>query len=155
MKEVHDDALSPEQLPNAAPSAPQVNLSNGKKAALPALIVVAAFALIAGALWVMWKVNNNQAADTDQAAKVNISDKGFTPATLKVKKGQNVTWTNTDIEAHHILANNSTDSSTPGFDSQDSLNQQATYTYTFNSAGTFNYHDERNPDMLKGTVIVE
>lgn len=137
--------------PQTAPS----NLSNGKKAGLLAVIVVAALLLIAGAVWVMWQANNNQAAGVETAAKINITNKAFAPATLKIKKDQSVTWTNSDVESHHVIADDTASPSTPGFDSQEPLKQNDTYTYTFNSAGTFNYHDQDNPINFKGTIIVE
>jgi amicyanin len=89
--------------------------------------------------------NNGSAEETNS---VTIENFAFNPATITVKKGTTVTWTNKDSAAHTVT----TDSGS-GPTSQ-LLNQGDSYTFTFNTAGTFNYHCQPHPNM-KGTVIVE
>ena len=77
---------------------------------------------------------------------VAITNFAFTPATLKVKPGATVTWTNRDEEPHTVVAENNSFHS-PGLDAN------GTYTYTFTTAGTFDYICSIHP-FMHGTVVV-
>jgi plastocyanin len=76
---------------------------------------------------------------------VDIQNFAFSPATLTVKKGTTVTWTNNDSAAHQIK-------STTFNSSQFGKGQ--TFSFTFNDAGTFDYSCAIHPSML-GKIIVE
>jgi plastocyanin len=78
---------------------------------------------------------------------VTLANFAFSPTTLTVKVGTTVTWTNKDSTSHTVV------SDTGVFDSGN-LAPNATYTYVFAKAGTFNYHCSIHPSM-KGTVIVQ
>jgi amicyanin len=71
----------------------------------------------------------------------------FTPVTLNVKIGDSVTWTNED-SAPHKLASDSGSELASG-----SLSNGQSYSHTFNTAGTYNYHCAIHASM-KGTVVV-
>lgn len=88
---------------------------------------------------------NNSSTATD---KVTISGYAFSPANLTVKKGTTVTWTNNDAVAHTVTE---TDGQT-GPKSGD-LNQGQTYSFTFDTVGTFKYDCSIHPYMT-GTVTV-
>ncbi|MDF1611636.1 cupredoxin domain-containing protein [Stygiobacter electus] len=80
----------------------------------------------------------------------NIS---FNPATINVSVGAKVTWTNKDNTIHTVT------SGTPGspngiFDSGD-IGKGGTFTYTFNTKGTFNYYCKPHSSSMRGTVIVQ
>jgi len=79
---------------------------------------------------------------------VSISGFAFHPATITVVIGVNntVTWTNDDSTTHTVTSDSSL------FGSGD-LAQHATYTHTFDQAGTYGYHCSIHPTM-KGTVHV-
>ena len=77
---------------------------------------------------------------------VNITNFAFAPATLTVKVGETVTWTNKDEEPHNVVANDGSFRS-PGMDSN------ATYSYTFTKAGSFDYICGIHP-FMHGTVVV-
>jgi len=86
---------------------------------------------------------------TPQAtSSVTIEDFAFSPANITVKKGTTVTWTNKDSAAHTVTE---TDSQT-GPDSGD-LATGKSYSFTYDTAGTFKYHCSIHPSML-GTVTV-
>lgn len=92
-------------------------------------------------------------AETDVASgqvAATIDNFAFTPKTLKVKKGSTVTWTNNDSAAHTV----SSDSDSPqlGLDSG-LIAQGKTYSFTFDTVGTFAYHCKPHPSM-KATVEV-
>jgi plastocyanin len=77
---------------------------------------------------------------------VRITASGFSPASVTIKTGDAVRWTNNDTKNHQVVANNGTFASptiTPG----------RSYTHTFNTAGTFRYHDALHPS-LTGRVVV-
>jgi amicyanin len=77
---------------------------------------------------------------------VSISDFKFNPATLTVPVGTTVTWTNKDEEPHTIAAKDGSFHS-PGMDTN------ATYSFTFTTAGSYDYICSIHPFMT-GTVVV-
>ena len=77
---------------------------------------------------------------------VSISNFAFAPATLTVPVGATVTWTNHDEEPHTVVASDGSFHS-PG------LGTDATYSYTFPTAGTFDYICSIHP-FMHGTVVV-
>ncbi len=77
---------------------------------------------------------------------VNITNFAFAPATLTVKVGDTVTWTNKDEEPHTVVANDGSFHS-PGLDAN------ATYSFTFTKAGSFDYICSIHP-FMHGTVVV-
>ena len=124
------------------------------------LIIVAAVAVLITMLAIFR--NSNQPKTTTpavshlQKTQVMISKSGFQPVTLQVKAGTQVTWTNADTAKHQVAADPyPKDNSIAGFDSSIILNYKDTYSFTFNKAGTYTYHDERNPIKFKGTIVVQ
>jgi plastocyanin len=77
---------------------------------------------------------------------VNIDNFAFAPATLTVAAGSTVTWTNKDEEPHTVVANDGSFHS-PG------MGSQATFSYTFPKAGTFDYVCSVHP-FMHATVVV-
>jgi plastocyanin len=91
------------------------------------------------------------AATTGSAAPVagdavNINNFAFVPATLTVAAGSTVTWTNRDEEPHTVVANDGSFHS-PG------MGSQATFSYKFATAGTFDYVCSIHP-FMHATVVV-
>lgn len=87
------------------------------------------------------------AASQPAQVSVNISGFKFDPASITVKAGTTVTWTNQDAAAHTIVADD-------GSWASDSIKQGGTYSYTFDQAGTFSYKCGVHPSMV-GTVEVQ
>ena len=77
---------------------------------------------------------------------VLIQNFAFAPAALTVKVGATVTWTNRDDEPHTVVADGGQFRS-PGLDSN------ATYSYTFAAAGTYDYVCSIHP-FMRGSVVV-
>ncbi len=77
---------------------------------------------------------------------VNIDNFAFAPATLTVAAGSTVTWTNKDEEPHTVVANDGSFHS-PG------MGSQATFSFTFPKAGTFDYVCSVHP-FMHATVVV-
>ena len=92
---------------------------------------------------------SSQTATTVPAAKnqVNIANFAFSPATITVKVGDSVNWTNKDSMGHSATADdNSWDSGV--------LAQGESKSIIFSKAGTFKYHCSVHPNM-HGTVVVQ
>jgi plastocyanin len=79
-------------------------------------------------------------------AAVSISNFAFVPATLTVPVGTTVTWTNQDQEPHTIAAKDGSFHSA-------GLDTHGTYSYTFHTAGGYDYICSIHPFMT-GTVVV-
>ncbi len=89
----------------------------------------------------------NAVADANALGVVHIGMKNmkFVPATIEVKSGDTIEWTNEDITPHTATA-------APLFDSG-SIASDKSWKHTFTEAGSFPYSCTFHPDM-KGVVIV-
>ena len=94
--------------------------------------------------------NNSSSTNSAPTAtnSVAIQNFAFSPADITVKKGTTVTWTNKDSTTHTVTE---TDSQT-GPDSGDVASVKS-YSFTFDTAGTFHYHCSIHTEMV-GTVTV-
>ena len=89
-------------------------------------------------------------------AYVSITSSGYLPATISIKKGQAVVWTNTTNATHDVDSDPyPSDNALAGFKSPSVLNDNQTYSFVFNETGTFSYHDDLNPGNYKGDVVVK
>ena len=77
---------------------------------------------------------------------VSIKNFAFVPASVTVKVGTTITWTNTDQEAHTVTAKN-------GAFTSPALSNGSTYHYTFTKPGTYDYLCTIHPFMT-ATVVV-
>jgi plastocyanin len=101
------------------------------------LIAVSALALVlAGA--------SRPAATATKTVKITAT--AFSPVNVTIKTGDAIKWSNTDTKAHQVVANN-------GSFASPSIAAGKTWTHTFNTAGTFRYHDALHP-ALTGKVVV-
>ncbi len=98
------------------------------------------------------EANAQEVALSSKVASVTIDSAGYVPVTVKVKRGQQVTWTNTQSQPRRLAAD---DATLPGFVTDEPLNTGDTYTYIFTDAGTFHYYDPDNPKAYVGTIVVE
>jgi len=89
---------------------------------------------------------------SSKVADVTVDASGYVPSTVKVKVGQQVTWTNQLTTPVQITADAT---SLPGFSSIEPLDQGDSYTYIFDKAGTYKYYDATNPTKFVGTITVE
>ena len=98
-------------------------------------------ALIATALLIV----GSQARAAD--AEVTIDNFTFSPQTLTIKAGTKVTWTNRD-DIPHIVASTTKAFRSPALDTDDS------YSFTFTTAGSYEYFCSLHPHMT-GTIVVQ
>lgn len=92
--------------------------------------------------------NNSGSTPSSLSYQVSIANFAFSPSAISVKKGTKVTWTNNDSTAHTVTES---DGKT-GPDSQ-LINPGSSYSFTYSSTGTFNYHCTIHSTMT-GTVTV-
>jgi plastocyanin len=95
--------------------------------------IAAAFSLILGAAHA-------------EESKVTIDNFTFTPAELKLKVGDTVTWTNHDDIPHTVVSAGKFRSKT--------MDTDGTFSFTFTSAGEYKYFCSLHPHMT-GTIKVE
>lgn len=80
---------------------------------------------------------------------VEIMDYKYTPATLKVKVGDTVTWTNHDSAPHDVAVTDG-----PEKFKSPTLKKGESFTYTFAKSGKYSYYCSIHPDM-KASVTAE
>ena len=84
------------------------------------------------------------AVTSAKTVTVSVVNFSFNPATLTINKGDTVTWTNNDSVPHQIA----------GAPLQGQvMSKGQTYSFTFNTTGTFNYHCAIHPSMT-GSIVV-
>lgn len=112
------------------------------------LVVIAAFVLLAAAT--LGLVNREDAASEGPAApgRVQIAGFVFGPAATTVAVGTTVTWSNSDSAAHTVTGDGNV-----GVLDSGAIGQGATYTYTFDTPGTYTYYCAFHP-VMKGSVEV-
>lgn len=92
--------------------------------------------------------NTNPTGTT--ANTVLIKNFAFSPASLTVNKGTKVTWVNNDGPAHTVTATDNGNT----FNSGTIQPGGGTFSFTFNTAGDFNYQCTIHPQMV-GSVHVQ
>ena len=106
--------------------------------------------------------SNNPTSPNPSAptSAVAIGDYYFSPAADTIKAGTIVTWTNGGSVAHTATDDGGTwysgQLSSPGGGGAYGGGGAAgaSYTLTFNTAGTFTYHCANHPTLMKGTIVV-
>lgn len=94
-------------------------------------------------------------AVTQSAVEVDLTDNGFSPASVTIKKGETVKFVNKSTGPMGVASNpHPTHTDYPGFDQNKSASQgQKEYDFTFEKVGTWGYHNHLNPSVT-GTVVV-
>ncbi len=144
------------------PQQSQPPAKQGRKKGMLVLVVAVIAIASVGAVWTV--VHNNKSKTTLPSSpsatatapvSISITSTSFSPATVNVTVGTTVTWINTDTSPHRVASDPfPTNDGLPGFDSEEALPANGTYSYKFEKTGTFTYHDQQNPYNIKGTVEV-
>jgi plastocyanin len=79
---------------------------------------------------------------------ITIQNFAFTPPAITVNVGTAITWTNKDSTPHKVTADNGS------FDSG-ILNQGESFTFQFNTPGTFPYICTIHPSMQATIIVVQ
>jgi plastocyanin len=81
---------------------------------------------------------------------VSVADNTFSPGTLTVAKGTTVTWQWSGAAPHAVAGK---------FEGQDvkspTLTGSGTFTFTFNTPGTYTYQCAIHGASMPGTIIVQ
>ena len=88
-----------------------------------------------------------RAAADPTAHVVTVRDFSYKPSDLTIQVGEQVQFVNKDDVAHTVTAKDGS------FDSKN-LDSNATWTYTFTTAGTYTYICTYHPNMV-GTITVK
>lgn len=89
---------------------------------------------------------NDEGKSATGAQSVAIRDQSFNPPTLEIPAGTSVNWTNLDATPHTVTSDDGT------FDSG-SLATHESFSYRFDTSGTYSYHCADHPEMT-GTITV-
>jgi plastocyanin len=87
------------------------------------------------------------AAPPAAGAEIEINNFAFSPSTMTVPVGAQVTWTNKDEIGHNVVSSDKTIKSQV-------LDTDEKFTFTFTQPGTFSYICTIHPRM-KGTIVVQ
>ena len=117
------------------------------------------------------KSANTSAPAPVEMKRVEITANGFSPSEIKIKKGDTITWVNKDSTPHWpASAAHPTHTVYPGsdiqkcgtaaqsriFDACKGLSPGESYSFKFDQAGTWKYHDHVKPVApFFGSVTVE
>ncbi|MEK6888820.1 MAG: cupredoxin family copper-binding protein [Nanoarchaeota archaeon] len=111
-------------------------------------IIIALLVVIGAFYFLLNKESSNAVPAPSSGLNIEIKDFAFSPSTLNVKVGDRVTWTNSDSAPHTVTSDSG------GELSSGTISADETYSHTFTSAGTYNYHCQFHTGM-KSKVIVE
>jgi len=87
---------------------------------------------------------DKQFNETQVTITIGSVNNGFVPTTITIKNGVTVTWTNSDTMPHTVTGS--------GWGSGQ-IQPGQTYTRTFTSTGSFDYHCSNHP-VMQGTINV-
>ncbi len=82
-------------------------------------------------------------------AAVNIQGFAFSPSPLNITSGTNVTWTNRDAAPHTA----SSSAGAPNAFDSSTLGNGQSFSFTFNTPGTYNYICNIHPSMTASVVV--
>ena len=108
------------------------------------IFFIAAFTLL---VWVVFVPSKRLQAAAPRAVGVTIDNFSFTPPTLSVKVGTQITWTNRDDVPHTVVSEEWPLRSK-------TLDTDETFTFTPTKPGTYTYFCSIHPKMT-GKVVVQ
>lgn len=126
-----------------------------RKFAIIALIIVAV-AVIVASLFMVFNPNGIETTDDIQDVSVTLNDEQVAPQTVHIAKGATITWDNLGVTARHLVISSADPQQTlEGFGDEDGILQDESYSFTFDTAGSFTYEDTAQPEKINGTIVVE
>ena len=87
-------------------------------------------------------------ASASKNTTVTIQDFSFAQPLVNIKKGDTVVWTNKDSAPHTVTGDS-------GGPSSPTINSNGSYSFKFDTAGTFSYHCAFHPSMKAKVVVSE
>jgi len=87
------------------------------------------------------------------ANEVWMQSSAFTPASITVAKGTTIKWTNKDNVLHTVTSG--VPNAPDGLFDSGNIANGGTFSFQFNTVGTFQYYCRVHQDIMKGQVIVQ
>ncbi len=78
---------------------------------------------------------------------ISIKNFSFNPSTMTIKTGAKVTWINDDTVSHTVTSDSG------NLLNSGTISPGQSFSFTFTSAGSINYHCNIHP-MMKGSIVV-
>lgn len=91
---------------------------------------------------------------TSTSSSVTIENMAFSPSKITVKKGTTVTWTNKDDVGHSVVSDSDAPAGGPP-KSAALFGNGGTFSFTYNTVGTFAYHCSAHPFMQGSVEVTE
>ena len=85
----------------------------------------------------------------DEVTNVSIENHAYQPAVITIAKGTTVTWTNKDRVQHDVMPTVKSDA----FPGSTLLSGGESYSFTFDTPGTYEYYCSPHT-FMRGTVVV-
>ncbi len=104
-------------------------------------------ALVLAAVCMLGAAAGGRADTPAGAPQIVIQNFMFSPASLTVKSGSTVVWSNKDQEPHTVV-------STDGLFRSGALDTEESFSFKFEKSGTYHFACSIHPQMV-GTIIVE
>lgn len=96
-----------------------------------------------------------QNVSTGKINTISLSENGFTPNELTIKKGGTVKFVTTRDKPYWPASNlHPTHGIYPEFDPQKPIEASDSWSFKFDKVGSWKYHDHLSP-YFRGTIIVE
>ncbi len=89
-----------------------------------------------------------------EGSKVTLTESGYSPATLTIKVGDTVTWTNTGSKNSNVSSDPHPQHTTYSPLNLGMLKPGDSLSLKFDTAGTYTYHNHLN-ESQRGTIIVK
>jgi len=99
------------------------------------------------AMFMLLAVSDLHAAPAAEANTITLKDFHFSPMSLSVPAGATVIWKNLDGEPHTVVSD-------AGLFRSGGLDQNDSFTFTFDRPGTYRFICSIHPSMM-GTIVVK
>lgn len=110
-------------------------------------VISRAFWTPVAAMFMLFAVPDLHAAPATEANTIVLKDFHFSPMSLTVPAGATVIWKNLDGEPHTVVSD-------AGLFRSGGLDQNDSFTFTFDKPGTYRFICSIHPTMM-GTIVVK
>jgi plastocyanin len=110
-------------------------------------VISRAFLTPVAAMFMLFAVPDLLAAPATEANAIVLKDFHFSPMSLTVPAGATVIWKNLDGEPHTVVSD-------AGLFRSGGLDQNDSFTFTFDKPGTYRFICSIHPTMM-GTIVVK
>lgn len=100
-----------------------------------------------------YSTNNNGGSTTPPANEIWMQNVAFVPSTLTISKGTTIKWTNKDSFNH--TASSGTPSSPNSLFDSGNMGKDQTFSFKFDSVGTFHFYCKIHSQMMQGVITVQ